>query len=72
MTGLYRSRNKTLVGFGSTFATANMQVKTYKLHLDAYNQLPILQGESLGERKDFPCFADDGARWPPRYRNWKV
>jgi hypothetical protein len=27
--------------------------KTYKVHLDGYNQLPMLQGEGAGARKEF-------------------
>lgn len=47
--------------------------KDYKVHLDGYNQLPYLTGDS-GEsaRKEFFYFNDDGAVVALRYENWKV
>jgi len=35
--------------------------KTFKVHLDGYNQLPVLKGETTASpRKDFFYFSDDG------------
>ena len=47
--------------------------KTFKVHLDGYNQLPYLTGqvaESL--RKEFFYFSDDGDLVALRYDNWKA
>lgn len=45
----------------------------YKVHLDGYNQLPYLTGESdETARKEFFYFNDDGAVVALRYENWKV
>ena len=45
----------------------------YKVHLDGYNQLPYLTGEtSEGARDEFFYFNDDGALVAMRYENWKV
>ncbi|WP_424931960.1 arylsulfatase [Amaricoccus macauensis] len=45
----------------------------YKVHLDGYNQLPYLTGESdETARKEFFYFNDDGAIVGLRYENWKV
>jgi len=47
--------------------------KDYKVHLDGYNQLPYLTGESdQSARKEFFYFNDDGAIVALRYENWKV
>jgi arylsulfatase A-like enzyme len=46
--------------------------KTYKVHLDGYNQLPMLQGEGPGARKEFFYFTDDGSLSALRYGNWKM
>ncbi len=47
--------------------------KTYKVHLDGYNQLPYLTGqEPNGARKEFIYFNDDGDLVAVRYENWKV
>jgi len=46
--------------------------KEYKVHLDGYNQLPYLTGESdESARKEFFYFNDDGAIVGLRYENWK-
>ncbi|PVB60408.1 arylsulfatase [Labrenzia sp. 011] len=45
----------------------------YKVHLDGYNQLPYLTGETdETARKEFFYFNDDGAVVALRYENWKV
>ena len=47
--------------------------KTFKNHLDGYNQLPHLTGQQQhGERKEFIYFNDDGDLVAMRYENWKV
>jgi arylsulfatase len=47
--------------------------KTFKVHLDGYNQLPYLTGqEERGARKEFIYFDDDGDVVALRYENWKV
>ena len=46
--------------------------RTYKVHLDGYNQLPMLLGESPGARKEFFYFTDDGSLSAVRYNNWKM
>ena len=47
--------------------------KSFKVHLDGYNQLPHLLGESEeGFRKEFVYFNDDGALVCLRYQNWKI
>ena len=47
--------------------------KEYKVHLDGYNQLPYLSGESdESARNEFFYFNDDGAIVGLRYENWKV
>jgi arylsulfatase len=47
--------------------------KTYKVHLDGYNQLPYLTGqEPRGARKEFFYFNDDGDLVAMRYENWKI
>jgi arylsulfatase A-like enzyme len=46
--------------------------KTYKVHLDGYNQLPYLTGQQdRGARKEFVYFNDDGDLVALRYENWK-
>ena len=46
--------------------------KEYKVHLDGYNQLPYLTGESdKTARTEFFYFNDDGALVAARYENWK-
>jgi arylsulfatase A-like enzyme len=47
--------------------------KEYKNHLDGYNQLPYLTGESdESARKEFYYFNDDGQLVALRYENWKL
>ena len=47
--------------------------KTFKVHLDGYNQLPYLTGqEPRSARKDFFYFNDDGDLVCLRYENWKI
>ena len=47
--------------------------KTFKVHLDGYNQLPYLTGkESKGPRTSFFYFSDDGNLVAMRYDNWKL
>ena len=48
-------------------------VKTFKVHLDGYNQLPYLTGQQpRSDRKEFIYFNDDGDLVAMRYENWKV
>ncbi|MDR3622928.1 MAG: arylsulfatase [Paludisphaera borealis] len=47
--------------------------KTFKVHLDGYNQLPYLTGEQeRSARKQFFYFNDDGDLVAMRHENWKV
>ncbi len=47
--------------------------KTFKVHLDGYNQLPYLTGQQDGSaRKQFFYINDDGDLVAMRYENWKV
>ena len=47
--------------------------KTFKVHLDGYNQLPFLTGETdKGPREEFFYFSDDGDLLRMRYDNWKM
>jgi arylsulfatase len=46
--------------------------RTYKVHLDGYNQLPYLTGqEDRSPRREFFYFNDDGQLVAVRYDNWK-
>ena len=45
---------------------------TYKVHLDGYNLLPVLQGQGEWPRKEFIYWTDDGSVAALRYGNWKV
>ncbi|QRY66283.1 arylsulfatase (plasmid) [Ensifer sp. PDNC004] len=46
--------------------------KTFKVHLDGYNQLPYLTGEQpTGARKEFYYFNDDAKLVGMRSENWK-
>jgi arylsulfatase A-like enzyme len=52
---------------------ATIDGKQYKVHLDGYNQLPYLTGESdESARKEFFYFNDDAQMVALRYENWKV
>jgi arylsulfatase len=47
--------------------------RTYKVHLDGYNQLPLLMGQTQeGPRKEFFYFNDDTQMVAIRYERWKV
>ena len=45
--------------------------KTFKVHLDGYNLLPALKGESTWPRKEFMYWTDDGQVAALRYGDWK-
>ena len=47
--------------------------RSYKVHLDGYNILPLLTGESqTSERKEIFYFSDDGDLTALRYQDWKL
>jgi arylsulfatase len=47
--------------------------KTFKVHLDGYNQLPLLLGQTeKSPRRGFFYFNDDGDIVALRFENWKV
>jgi arylsulfatase len=47
--------------------------RTYKVHLDGYNQLPYLTGQQdKSARKEFFYFNDDGQLVALRHENWKT
>ncbi|MGF1570465.1 MAG: arylsulfatase [Nodosilinea sp.] len=47
--------------------------KRFKVHLDGYNFLPYLTGETTAApRKEYFYFSDDGDLLAMRYDNWKV
>jgi arylsulfatase len=47
--------------------------RTFKVHLDGYNFLPYLRGETdVGPRREFFYFSDDGNLVGLRYNNWKI
>ncbi|HKE60628.1 MAG TPA: sulfatase-like hydrolase/transferase, partial [Pyrinomonadaceae bacterium] len=46
--------------------------KTFKVHLDGYNQLPHLKGEAKNPRDAFLYWSDDGDLMALRVRNWKI
>ena len=47
--------------------------KTFKVHLDGFNQLPLLRGEvEKSPRRGFFYFNDDGDLVGLRFENWKV
>jgi arylsulfatase A-like enzyme len=46
--------------------------KTFKVHLDGYNLMPALKGESDWPRKEFIYWTDDGSVAALRYNNYKV
>jgi arylsulfatase len=58
-------KNKLLKGY-------TVGDKTYKVHLDGYDQTPMLTGTGAGTRKEFFYFADDGSLSALRYNNWKM
>jgi arylsulfatase len=58
-------KNKLLAGHDATG-------KTFKVHLDGYNQLPHLTNQQQkGARHEFVYFNDDGDLVALRYENWK-
>jgi arylsulfatase len=59
-------KNKLLTGYASGG-------KTFKVHLDGYNQLPFLTGQQDNSaRKEFFYINDDAQMVAIRYQNWKV
>jgi arylsulfatase len=47
--------------------------KTFKVHLDGYNQLPYFTGQQpKSARREFFYFNDDGDLVAMRYENWKI
>lgn len=47
--------------------------QSFKVHLDGYNQLPYLEGQTpKGSRNEFFYFNDDGDLVGMRYKNWKA
>lgn len=55
------------------FKGTNIAGKTFKVHLDGYNQLPYLTGQQpKGARNEFYYFDDDGVLVAMRYDNWKL
>ena len=51
---------------------ASIGAKTFKVHLDGFNQLPYLLGqESKGAREEFYYFNDDALLVAMRFGNWK-
>ena len=47
--------------------------RTYKVHLDGYNILPLLTGEmNKSPRKEIFYFSDDGDLTALRYQDWKL
>ena len=47
--------------------------KSFKVHLDGYNFLPYLTGQTnTGPRQDFYYFNDDGQLVAYRYNDWKI
>lgn len=59
-------KNKLLTGYVSGG-------KTFKVHLDGYNQLPLLTGQQeKSARKEFFYINDDAQLVAMRYENWKM
>jgi arylsulfatase len=46
--------------------------RSYKVHLDGYNQLPLLTGTGPSARQEMFYFTDDGDLAALRHGNWKV
>jgi arylsulfatase A-like enzyme len=46
--------------------------RTFKVHLDGYNQTDLLSGKGPGARKEFFYFSDDGDLTGLRYVRWKA
>jgi arylsulfatase A-like enzyme len=50
-----------------------VDARTYKVHIDGYNQLSLLTGQQeKSDRKGFIYFDDDGHVVALRYENWKI
>jgi arylsulfatase len=61
-------KDKLLKGWAPTSGGTS-----FKVHLDGYNQLPYLMGQSpKSERKEFFYFNDDGVLVSMRSGNWKA
>ena len=53
--------------------TSEAMGREYKVHLDGYNMLPLLSGETdESPRKEIFYFTDDGDLSALRYGNWKI
>jgi arylsulfatase A-like enzyme len=46
--------------------------KTFKVHLDGYDQLALLKGEGPGARNEIHYITDDGDYSAVRYKKWKI
>jgi arylsulfatase len=46
--------------------------RTFKVHLDGYNQMDLLSGRGPGARNEFFYFSDDGDLTGLRYNRWKA
>ena len=46
--------------------------KTYKVHLDGYDQTDLLRGQGPGARNEFHYITDDGDYAAFRYGKWKI
>ena len=46
--------------------------KTYKVHLDSYDQTALLSGKGPGTRREFHYITDDGDYAAFRYDKWKI
>ena len=46
--------------------------RSFKVHLDGYNQLPLLTGTGPGGRDEMFYFTDDGDLAALRYQDWKI
>ncbi len=57
--------NKLLTGY-------TISDMTYKVHLDGFNQLPLLTGYGPSARDEFFYFSDDGDLMRLRHGNWKA
>jgi arylsulfatase len=46
--------------------------RTFKVHLDGYNQLDLLKGDGPGNRQEIHYITDDGDYAAFRYDKWKI
>jgi arylsulfatase len=46
--------------------------RTFKVHLDGYNQLDLLKGDGPGNRTEIHYISDDGDYSAFRYNRWKI